>query len=109
LRRWVDPPTGLPVRLRAQAASTSRTVAVSSSSATGSEARSAQSSAAAISGGGSVSRVAGLNAQANSACRSTLGSAAPGSLVVRAMVTVTRASATERRETGARFGHFASA
>jgi hypothetical protein len=29
-------------------------------------------------------------------------------LVVRAMVTATRASATERRETGARFGHFAS-
>jgi len=30
------------------------------------------------------SRVAGLNAQENSACRSTLGWGAPGSLVVRA-------------------------
>jgi hypothetical protein len=58
---------------------------------------------------GSVSRVAGLNAQANSALRSTLGSGAPFSLAVSAMVTVTRASATERRETGARLGHLASA
>ena len=58
---------------------------------------------------GRLSRVAGLNAQANSACRSTLRSGAPGSLAVRAMVTVTRASATDRRETGARFGHLASA
>ena len=56
-----------------------------------------------------MSRVAGLNAQVNSACRSTLGSGAPGSLVARAMVTVTRASATDLRETGARFGHLASA
>ena len=31
-------------------------------------------------GGGLVSRVAGLNAQPNSACRSTFGSGAPGSL-----------------------------
>jgi hypothetical protein len=53
-------------------------------------------------GGGVTSRVAGLNAQANSACRSAFGSGAPGSFVLRAMVTVTRASATERRETGAR-------
>ena len=60
-------------------------------------------------GGGVVSRVAGLNAQANSACRSTLESGAPGSFLVRAMVTVTRASATDRRETGARFAHLASA
>ena len=30
-------------------------------------------------GGGVMSRVAGLNAQANSACRSTFGSGAPGS------------------------------
>ena len=30
-------------------------------------------------------------------------------LACRAMVTVTRASATDRRETGARFGHLASA
>ena len=59
-------------------------------------------------GGGVVSRVAGLNAQANSACRSTFGSGAPGSFAVRAMVTVTRASATDRRETGARFAHLAS-
>jgi hypothetical protein len=29
--------------------------------------------------------------------------------LARATVTVTRASATDRRETGARFGHFASA
>jgi hypothetical protein len=93
----------LPVRVRAQAASASRTVAVSSNSATGSEARSAQSRAAAILGGGSVLRVAGLNAQANSACRSTFGSGVPGSLVVRAMVTVSSASATDRRETGVRF------
>jgi len=56
-----------------------------------------------------VSRVAGLNAQANSALRSTLGWGAPFSFAVRAMVTVTRASATERRETGARPAHFASA
>src|ERR1700722_6377194 len=42
-------------------------------------------------GGGS--RGPGLNAQANSACRSTLGSGAPFALVVRATVTVTRASA----------------
>ena len=55
-----------------------------------------------------MSRVAGLNAQPNSACRSTLPSGAPGSLAVRATVTVTRASATDRRETGARFGHLAS-
>ena len=53
-------------------------------------------------GGGVLSRVAGLNAQANSACRSSLGSGAPGSFLLRAMVTVTRASATDRRETGAR-------
>ena len=59
-------------------------------------------------GGGVMSRVAGLNAQANSACRSTFGSGAPGSFAVRAMVTVTRASATDRRETGARFAHLAS-
>jgi hypothetical protein len=84
------------------------TVAVSSSSATGSEARSAQSRAAAIFSGGLVSRVAGLNAQANSACRSTFGAGEPGSLAVSAMVTVTSASATDRRETGARFGHLAS-
>ena len=58
--------------------SASRTVAVSSSSPTASEARAAQSRAAAISGGGSLSRVAGLNAQANSACRSTFGPAVAG-------------------------------
>jgi hypothetical protein len=45
---------------------------------------------------------------ANSACRSTLGSDAPFFFAVRAMVTVTSASATERRETGAKFGHLAS-
>lgn len=44
------------------------------SSANISEARSAQSRAAAILDGGLVSRVEGLNAQANSACRSTFGS-----------------------------------
>ena len=60
-------------------------------------------------GGGVMSRVAGLNAQPNSACRSTFASGAPGSFVLRAMVTVTRASATDRRETGARFAHLASA
>jgi hypothetical protein len=42
LRRWVDPAAAFPVRVLAQAPSASRTVAVSSSSATGSEARSAQ-------------------------------------------------------------------
>ena len=57
-------------------------------------------------GGGVLSRVAGLNAQENSACRSTVGSGAPGSFAARAMVTVTRASATDRRETGARFAPF---
>ena len=59
-------------------------------------------------GGGLVVRVAGLNAQANSACRSIFGSGASGSFLVRAIVTVTRASATDRRETGARFAHLAS-
>ncbi len=53
-------------------------------------------------GGGVMPRVAGLNAQENSACRSTLGSGAPGSFSLSAIVTVTRASATERRETGAK-------
>jgi hypothetical protein len=48
------------------------------------------------------------NAQANSACRSTLGSGAPGSFLLRPIVTVTRASATDRRETGARFAHLTS-
>jgi hypothetical protein len=94
--------------VRAHAPSARRTVAVSFSSATGSEARSAQSRAAAIFADGSVSRVAGLNAQPNSACRSTFGSGAPRSFAVRAMVTVTRASATDRRETGARATHLAS-
>jgi hypothetical protein len=59
--------------------------------------------------GGAWSRVTGSNAQPNSACRSSLGSGSPGSLVIRATVTVTRASASERRETGARFSHLASA
>jgi hypothetical protein len=36
LRRWVDPAAGFPARVLAQAASASRTVAVSSSSVTGS-------------------------------------------------------------------------
>jgi hypothetical protein len=45
---------------------------------------SAQSRASAIFSGGSVSRVAGLNAQENSACRSTLPSGAPGSFAERA-------------------------
>ena len=49
-------------------------------------------------GGGVMPRVAGLNTQENSACRSTLGSGAPGSFSLSAIVTVTRASATERRE-----------
>jgi hypothetical protein len=62
-----------------------------------------------MSRGGSASRVAGLNAQANSALRSTLGSGALFSFAVSATVTVSRDSATDRRETGARFGHLASA
>jgi hypothetical protein len=91
--------------LRVQAASASRTVAVSSSSATGSEARSAQSSAAAISGGGSVSRVAGLNAQANSACPQHpglawfLGGEGDGD--------GDQGLGDRAAETGARFGHLA--
>ena len=76
--------------------------------ALGACARTLTGKAAAIFPGGPVSRVAGLNAQPNSACRSTLGSGAPRSLAVSAMVTVTRASATDRRETGARVGHLAS-
>jgi hypothetical protein len=41
-----------------------------------------------------------LNAQPNNACRSTVPSGAPFPLAVSVIVTVTRASATERRETG---------
>ena len=107
-RTLVDPAAGLPSRVLAHAPSATRTVAGSSSAATGCEARAAQSRAAAMCGGGVMSRVAGLNAQPNSACRSTFGSGAPGSFLLRAMVTVTRASATDRRDTGARFAHLAS-
>ena len=109
MRRWVDPAAGLPARVLPHAPSASRTVAGSSSALTGSEARATHPRAAAISRGGTCSRVAGLNAQANSACRSTLPSGAPFSLAVSATVTVTRDSATERRETGARPAHLASA
>lgn len=40
-------------------------------------------------------------------CRNTFASGAPGSSLASAMVTVTTASAADRRETGARFGHLA--
>ncbi len=59
-------------------------------------------------GGGHPGVQPQLNAQAKSACRSTLGSGAPGSFLLRAIVTVTRASAIDRRETGARFAHLTS-
>jgi len=49
--------------------------------------------------------VAGLNAQANSACRSTLSSGAPGSFVARAIVTVTRASGVPTRPGAAAAWH----
>jgi hypothetical protein len=57
--------------------------------------------AAAIFSGGSLSRVAELNAQANSACRRTVPSGALGPLLVSAMVEVIKASATDQRETRA--------
>src|SRR5215469_11479261 len=39
-----------------------------------------------------------MNAQPNSACRSSLGSGTPNSLVIRATVTVTKASASQLRQ-----------
>jgi len=62
LRRCVDPAAGFPSRFLAQAVSASRTLAVSCSAATGSEARCAQSRAAATFSRGAWSRATGLNA-----------------------------------------------
>ena len=83
-------------------------VAASSSAATGSDAAAIHASAPAVSSGGVRLRVPGLNAQPNSDRRSSAGSGAPRRSRTSAIVTVVSASATERREMGARCGHLAS-
>ena len=83
-------------------------VAASSSAVTGSDAAVIQASAAVVSGGGVRLRVPGLNAQPNSDRRSTAGSGAPRRCRTSATVTVVSASAADRREMGARWGHLRS-
>jgi hypothetical protein len=107
-----DPPVGggavpldpHPFAGRCRSASRSTTASGGRSAAT--EARSAQSSAAAIPGGGVMPRVAGLNAQANSARRSTLGSGAPSSSATVTRATVTRASAYASQVVGVGAGQY---
>jgi hypothetical protein len=105
LRRWVVAAAGWPPRVRELASSAARTTAGFSSAVTGSDARAAQASGAATPGGGSP-QAAGLNAQPNSAARSTAGSGATRRVAVRATVTVVSASATDRREVPTSCGHF---